>query len=53
MTLKHDYLETDGPELLEVLSKDIKSISEFSFIMKDEILALSLKQLNIMKEFGH
>ena len=48
MTLKHDYLETDGPELLEALPQDIKSVSEFSFIMKDEILTLSLKQLNHM-----
>lgn len=43
---KQDYLETDGPILLETLPKDIKSDSEFSFIMKDEILPLSLKQLN-------
>lgn len=45
---KHDYFETNGPVLLETLPKDIKNVSEFSFIMKDEIVALSLKQLNNM-----
>lgn len=43
---KHDYLETDGPVLIAELPKDIKNHSEFSFIMKDEILPLSLKQLH-------
>lgn len=43
---KQNYLETDGPVLLETLPKDIKSVPEYSFIMKDEILTLSLKQLN-------
>ena len=45
---KHDYFETDGPVLLKTLPKDIKNVSEFSFIMKDEIVTLSLKQLNNM-----
>lgn len=50
MKRKHDYFETDGPVLRETLPKDIKSVSEFSFIMKDEILMLSLKQLNKIME---
>lgn len=48
MKRKHDYFETDGPVLLESLPEDIKHVSEFSFIMKDEILTLSLQQLELM-----
>lgn len=50
MKRKHDYFETNGPVLLESLPEDIKSVSEFSFIMKDDILTLSLQQINQMSK---
>lgn len=42
---KSDYLETAGPVLIEKLPADIKKNPRYSFIMKDEIIALSLTQL--------
>lgn len=42
---RHNYFETEGPVLLESLPEDIKGVSEFSFIMKDDILPLSLQQI--------
>lgn len=50
MKWKQDYLETDGPVLRATLPKDIKEDSDFSFIMKDNILELSLQQLHKNKE---
>ncbi len=50
LKLKHDYLETNGPVLRAKLPKDIKSDSDFSFIMKDEILPLCLKQLQKIRK---
>lgn len=45
---KKDYLETDGPLLLARLP-DVPG-KEYSFIMKDEILPLSLERLKDMME---
>lgn len=42
---KSDYLETAGPILIGKLPADIKTNPHYSFIMKDEIIALSLTQL--------
>ncbi|PLT31015.1 RNA deprotection pyrophosphohydrolase [Peribacillus deserti] len=42
---KHDYFETNGPVLLAKLPENIKNHSEFSFIMKDEILPQCLIQI--------
>ena len=47
---KHDYLETNGPVLRANLPKDIKRDSDFSFIMKDEVLPLCLKQLQKIRK---
>ncbi|RRN71989.1 nucleoside triphosphatase YtkD [Peribacillus simplex] len=41
---KEDYLETDGPIFLEVLPAVLGE--EFSFIMKDEIVPLSISKLD-------
>ncbi|MGG3495861.1 RNA deprotection pyrophosphohydrolase [Peribacillus simplex] len=40
---KEDYLETDGPIFLEALPAVLGD--EFSFIMKDEIVSLSISKL--------
>lgn len=50
MKWKQDYLETDGPVLWPTLPKDIKGDSNFSFIMKDEILPLSLQQFQKIRK---
>ncbi|MGE7603355.1 RNA deprotection pyrophosphohydrolase [Peribacillus sp. NPDC097675] len=44
---KNDYLETDGPLLLATLPEVVGE--EYSFIMRDEILPLSLKRMEEMK----
>ncbi|MFF2501307.1 RNA deprotection pyrophosphohydrolase [Peribacillus sp. NPDC058075] len=41
---KQNYLETDGPVFLEALPDELGE--EFSFIMKDEIVPLSLSRLD-------
>src|SRR5690554_4622196 len=43
---KNNYFETKGPKLLKSFPDDIKSNREYSFIMKDEVLPLSLKEVN-------
>lgn len=40
-----DYMETEGPSLLEKLPSDLPKRKEFSFIMKDKIVPLSLERL--------
>ncbi|NEU30020.1 nucleoside triphosphatase YtkD [bacterium LRH843] len=42
---KEDYLETDGPVLLEELPADIIEDPRFSFIMKDQVLPLVLAEI--------
>ncbi|MDQ0220273.1 nucleoside triphosphatase YtkD [Peribacillus cavernae] len=44
------YLETKGPVLLQQLPDNLKEDNRFSFIMKDEILPLSLKALTAVKK---
>jgi 8-oxo-dGTP diphosphatase len=46
---KDDYLETNGPVLLDHLPDNLKEDARFSFIMKDEILPLSLQVLHSKK----
>ncbi len=43
---KADYMETKGPVILENLPRDRKSLSNYSFIMKDEVLTHSLQFLS-------
>lgn len=45
---KNDYLETDGPLLLTTLPEVVGE--EYSFIMKDEILPLSLERMEEMMD---
>ncbi|MFJ7747680.1 RNA deprotection pyrophosphohydrolase [Peribacillus sp. NPDC097295] len=45
---KNDYLETDGPLLLATLPEVVGE--EYSFIMRDEILQLSLKRMEEMMD---
>lgn len=42
---KNNYYETKGPKLLKKFPDDIKTNREFSFIMKDEVLPLSLHEV--------
>ncbi len=42
---RKDYFETEGPVILEELPENIKLNSEFSFMMKDQVLTESLKQI--------
>ncbi|PLS14946.1 nucleoside triphosphatase YtkD [Bacillus sp. M6-12] len=46
---KEDYLETEGPVLKKRLPENIQGDPEFSFIMKDQILPLSLKRVEELK----
>ncbi|WP_110927325.1 RNA deprotection pyrophosphohydrolase [Bacillus massiliglaciei] len=41
---KDEYLETDGPVLMKSLPENIRDHAEFSFIMKDQVVPLSLEQ---------
>jgi 8-oxo-dGTP diphosphatase len=45
--MKDDYLETYGCKLWEGELTDIQTHPEFSFIMKDKVVELALKHLNI------
>lgn len=40
-----DYLETNGPILLESLPSDIQRNRKFSFIMKDDVLVRSIEKV--------
>jgi 8-oxo-dGTP diphosphatase len=42
---KKNYFETKGPKLLKNLPENIPSNHEYSFIMKDEVLTLSLEEV--------
>ncbi|ASS98470.1 MULTISPECIES: RNA deprotection pyrophosphohydrolase [Geobacillus] len=42
---RESYEETNGPVLLEELPDDIRADSRFSYLMKDDVLALSLLEL--------
>lgn len=43
---KMDYMETDGPVLLDQLPDDYQTSPEYSFIMKDQVVPYSLDQLS-------
>ncbi len=45
MTEQVHYFETDGPVLLDQLPDNVKKDKRFSFMMRDEILPLSLKEI--------
>ncbi len=45
--MKDDYLETFGCKLWEGELADMQTHPEFSFIMKDKVVELALKHLNI------
>ena len=45
-----DYMETAGPSLLDELPSDLPARKEFSFIMKDQIVPLSLKRLKQLED---
>lgn len=45
LVTKSNYFETKGPKLLKTFPKDIHSDNKYSFIMKDEILPLSLMEI--------
>ncbi|MDQ0254885.1 8-oxo-dGTP diphosphatase [Evansella vedderi] len=45
LVTKKNYFETKGPKLLTCFPKDIHDHKEFSFIMKDDVLSLSLKEV--------
>ncbi|QTC39937.1 nucleoside triphosphatase YtkD [Bacillus sp. V3] len=45
--MKDDYLETFGCKLWEGELEDMQTHPEFSFIMKDKVVELALKHLNI------
>jgi len=42
---RESYAETNGPVLLEGLPDDIRTDDRFSYIMKDDVLSLSLAEL--------
>ncbi|MBU8905294.1 RNA deprotection pyrophosphohydrolase [Desertibacillus haloalkaliphilus] len=42
---KADYLETNGPVLIDKLPEAVKKEKRYSFIMKDEVLPLTIEQL--------
>ncbi|MCO7175893.1 nucleoside triphosphatase YtkD [Sporolactobacillus kofuensis] len=45
LVLKQDYMETDGPRLYSHLPIKIKDNKKFSFLMKDQVLAESMKAI--------
>ena len=49
LEIKSDYLETEGPIILEKLPDDVKSNPRYSYIMQDRILPLSLERLQKIK----
>ena len=50
---KSDFMETDGPLLLEHLPDNYQTSHEYSFIMKDEVVPYSLSRLSIIKAADH
>lgn len=48
--LKEHYMETNGPVFIHEIPKDIKENTRYSFMMRDDVLALSLQ---FIKEHGH
>ena len=46
LTEKEDYLETEGPVLLSELPDDFQTSSQYSFIMKDQVILICLNKIN-------
>jgi 8-oxo-dGTP diphosphatase len=51
MQTKADYMETEGPVILKDLPPNMKSRPDFSFIMKDKVLPLSLERLQKLQGY--
>ncbi|SFG42125.1 RNA deprotection pyrophosphohydrolase [Sporolactobacillus nakayamae] len=49
VTLKQDYMETDGPRFISYIPESIKERKQYSFLMKDQVLALSMKAIRQRK----
>ena len=45
MVSKNNYFETKGPKLLKSFPEDIRMNHEYSFIMKDDVLPLTLQEI--------
>ncbi|MDC3418275.1 RNA deprotection pyrophosphohydrolase [Aquibacillus salsiterrae] len=45
LTKQSNYYETEGPVLLNKLPENIETDQDFSFMMKDNVLPLSLEQI--------
>lgn len=43
---KDDYLETNGPVLMKEFPSNVKIDDRFSFIMKDQVIELAIKEVN-------
>ncbi|PYZ93831.1 nucleoside triphosphatase YtkD [Salipaludibacillus keqinensis] len=46
MISKKNYLETKGPKLMSELPKDVRTNQRYSFIMKDNVLPLSMEEIH-------
>ncbi|HSU80635.1 MAG TPA: nucleoside triphosphatase YtkD, partial [Candidatus Angelobacter sp.] len=42
---KADYMETDGPVFIHTLPVDIRTNVTYSFMMKDDVLRLSMQHI--------
>jgi len=42
---KKNYFETKGPKLMRQIPNDIRSNHEYSFIMKDDVLRISMEEI--------
>ncbi len=45
MERKEEYLETEGPQVIQTLPKNIHQSTEYSFIMKDNMLMYALQEI--------
>ncbi|MDG5787815.1 nucleoside triphosphatase YtkD [Evansella sp. AB-P1] len=43
---KKNYFETKGPKLLKKIPTNVRTNDQYSFIMKDDVLELSIKEVN-------
>ncbi|WP_455662872.1 RNA deprotection pyrophosphohydrolase [Pradoshia sp.] len=50
---KANYMETDGPILLDRLPDDYQTSLEYSFIMKDKVVPYAMDQLSKITAAGH
>ncbi|WP_343783534.1 RNA deprotection pyrophosphohydrolase [Alkalibacillus silvisoli] len=42
---KSHYYETEGPVLLDLIPEDVKSDSNYSFMMKDQVLKIAVQEV--------